>query len=125
MNTYLKLIVMTVVVMYSITSCYNKYSRKDPSRTTKLNDRLYIETYIVSGQGAFGTDMVSQYITDSSSFRKYVGTFDEGPEFHYYRVSADTVYIEKYLATEGKEPKKLLSEKFLTIPDLKKLDNYR
>jgi len=107
-------------------ACNDKYSRKELKTTTKLNDYpLYVETYLVYGSGAFGTDIVSEYLTDSATFRKYIGTFDEGPEYYYYKISKDTVYIEKYRSFEGKEPKKLLEKNFLSISELKKMNNVK
>ena len=117
-------IIITAIVSGLITSCLNKYSKKDHDRTTKLNEQFYIETYTVSAQGAFGTDMVSQYLTDSATFRKYIGTFDDGPEYFHYRFSGDTVYIEKYHSYDGREPEKLLEKKFLIISDLKRKNKF-
>jgi hypothetical protein len=39
---------------------------------------LYLEHYSVFQQGAFGTGLNSEYLTDSLNFRKYLGTYDEG-----------------------------------------------
>lgn len=116
---------LLVIINSLILSCSNKYDRQDHRRTTELAHQLYVETYVVFGSGAFGTDIVSQYLTDSTSFREYVGTFDEGPEYYYYRVSGDTIYIEKYNSSEGKNSKKLLEKKLLLISDLKKTNTIR
>lgn len=113
-------IVILVAIINLIISCSNRHSRKQHKRTTKLTEQLYIETYTVSGSGAFGTDMVSQFLTDSASFREYIGTFDEGPEYYYYQVLGDTVFIEKYKSSEGKTPKELLEKRILIISDFKK-----
>ena len=75
-------IVILAVIISLISSCSNGQSRKQHKRTTKLIEQLYVETYTVSGSGAFGTDMVSQFLTDSTSFREYIGTFEEGPEYY-------------------------------------------
>lgn len=100
--------------------CSNKYSRKEHRRTTALENNLYIETYTIYGSGAFGTDIVNQYLTDSSSFRVYIGSFDEGPEYYYYQVLGDTVHIEKYKSSEGKAPKELLEKSILIISEMNK-----
>jgi len=75
----------SVLIILSIlsVSCQDYYSRKSHKRTTELQKELFVETFTIFGSGAYGTDVVTQYLTDSIEFRKYIGTFDEGNEFYY------------------------------------------
>ena len=117
-------VILTVIISL-IVSCSNKQSKKQHKRTTKLIEQLYVETYTVFGSGAFGTDMVRQFLTDSTLFREYIGTFDEGSEYFHYKVLGDTVYIYKYKSSVGKTPKELLEKKVLIISDLKKTNTLK
>ena len=71
-------------------------------RTTVINDkhnscarRLYIETYCVYGGGALSTDLNAAYLTDSVSFRKYMGVYDEGPEMIIINCKGDSILTQK------------------------------
>lgn len=118
------IILLLVTISISIVMCTNGRNKKHHKDTTKLIEQLYVETYTDFGSGAFGTDIVSDYLTDSISFRKYVGTFDEGPEYYYYNILGDTIYIEKYKSSEDKAPKKLLDKRYLLISDLKRTGTF-
>ncbi|MBS1524152.1 MAG: hypothetical protein JST19_00800 [Bacteroidetes bacterium] len=48
-----------------------------PDRKLDCPCHLYLEYYTVFGQGAWGADLNSEYLTDSLNFRKYLGTYDE------------------------------------------------
>ena len=82
-------------------------------RTQYLVQELLEQTWLAS------------FLTDSTSFREYIGTFDEGPEYYYYQVLGDTVYIEKYKSSDGKTAKELLEKEILIISDLKKTNTIK
>jgi len=112
----------SVLIILSIlsVSCQDYYSRKSHKRTTELQKELFVETFTIFGSGAYGTDVVTQYLTDSIEFRKYIGTFDEGNEFYYYNISGDTVNVEKYKVGMNGKGKTLLKREQLLISSLKK-----
>lgn len=56
---------------------------------------LYAEVYQVFGMGAMGSDLDSQYLTDSINFRVFLGTFDEEDEMIITRCKGDSIQIEK------------------------------
>lgn len=124
MKYYYKLVTYTILGILFI-SCNDNYSRKDHKYTTKLKQGLFVETFTVFGSGAFGTDKVSDYLTDSILFRKYIGSFDEGVENYYYKVSNDTIYVEKYKVGIYVKGKTLLHREQLIISELKKLKNIK
>jgi hypothetical protein len=116
LNIFILLAIMSIILF----SCNDKYSRKSHNRTTEIKKGLFVETFTVFGSGAFGTDLVTQYLTDSISFRKYIGTFDEGVEYYFYKTSGDTIHIEKYKSGQNIEPKKLLWKEQLFFSELQK-----
>jgi hypothetical protein len=54
-------------------SCVNHYSKEHPRSSIEITSNLFYETYFTSGGGVFATDTYSEYLTDSVTFRKYVG----------------------------------------------------
>lgn len=117
----------SVLIVLSIlsVSCQDKYSRKSHNRTTELQKELFVESFTIFGSGAYGTDIVTQYLTDSLKFRKYIGTFDEGNEFYFYKISGDTVNVEKYKVGVNGKGKTLLQQEKLFISALKETNNFK
>jgi hypothetical protein len=65
--------------------------RKEYRATAKVCDKkLFVEIYNVN---SFGVD--AEYLTDSVSFRKYVGKFDEEHERYIYTCNGDSLNIIK------------------------------
>ena len=64
------------------------------------NCKLYLETYMVFGGGAWGGDVDSRYLTDSVTFRKYLGTFDEEDGLIITRCNGDNITVEQLERTE-------------------------
>jgi len=58
--------------------------------TSKISNNLYVEVYQVN---RFGVN--ADYLTDSISFKKYIGDWDEEHETYSYYCEADSVYIMK------------------------------
>jgi hypothetical protein len=54
-------------------SCINHYSKENHTGTKKITDGLFLEVYQTSEGGVFASDTFSKYLTDSVSFRKYIG----------------------------------------------------
>jgi|GEM_PF-3103760 len=68
------------------------------------NCKLYLETYMVFGGGAWGGDVDSRYLTDSVTFRKYLGTFDEEDGLIITRCNGDNITVERLERTELPAP---------------------
>jgi hypothetical protein len=68
------------------------------------NCKLYLETYMVFGGGVWGGDVDSRYLTDSISFRKYLGTFDEEEGMIITRCNGDKITVEQLERTELPAP---------------------
>lgn len=64
--------------------------------TTPISDSLFVETYLIWTGGATNGDYVSLFITDSTTFRKYITTVGD----HYWpdiAVKGDSIIV--YLNT--------------------------
>ena len=98
------------------------YSKDNHSLTIVVGDELYMEIYTVYSGGVFASDVITFYLTDSISFRKYVGTKgydDQGvtPKL----IDNNNVIITRSgprLFGFGKDV--VLEEKTYNIPTLKK-----
>lgn len=92
--------------MFFLSACHDDRSKKNYNFTTAICDnRLFVEEYTVSGGGALGSDIVSNYLTDSTNFRIYIGTYDNGEEHYYYECRKDSIYIERVSDKKSEEPK--------------------
>ncbi|SFM78442.1 hypothetical protein SAMN05428949_0778 [Chitinophaga sp. YR627] len=54
----------------------DRYSKKDFKGSRIVCDHIYMEYYRVFGSGAFGGDLLSAYVTDSTHFKRYLGKYD-------------------------------------------------
>lgn len=80
-----KIVNLTMICCLFI-GCIKKYER-----TIRLCDsRLYLEVFNVNPAG-----VDSEYLTDSTNFRIYIGRFDNEHEFFKYQCRQDSVYILK------------------------------
>jgi hypothetical protein len=76
-------------------SCNNKSEKGDYKRTIPICNDLYIEVYRTFGSGAFGSDLVDDYLTDSTNFRLRIGSYDEYYGSIYYHCEKESITIEK------------------------------
>jgi hypothetical protein len=67
----------------------------DDKRTVSICDNLYIEVYRIFSSGALGSDLVEDYLTDSTNFRLRIGSYDEYYGSIYYHCKMDSITIEK------------------------------
>jgi hypothetical protein len=110
--------IFSIVVL----GCKNE---KDKSRIKAVipicNQYLFVEKYLISGQGAFGGDLMSAYLTDSTNFRKYLFTYDNAHE----SISVDckgegSVLITKLIQDTTTLDFKIESTTIYRVSDLKK-----
>jgi len=105
-----------------IYSC-SKYNKSHHRFTTKIQDVYYLETYNVFSQGAFGTDVYADYLTDSTSFRLFIDTYDTEDEVISFSVNEDTIFLTKYHFTKNRE-KDIVYKKIFPIEELKSLNRF-
>lgn len=101
-----------------LTSCVDDKSRDDFNSSIKICDGLTMESYNIFSQGAFGGDLEGQWLTDSTSFRMFLGTCD----YQYTRISVecngDDITVTK------QDDKKITSSTTYKLTELKRQDNY-
>ena len=78
-----------------VLGCANHKDKGDYKQTIKTCNHTYVEIYRTFGSGAFGSDLVDEYLTDTLNFRVYVGNSDEYYGGFYYHCSNDSLTIEK------------------------------
>lgn len=103
------------IIVLLLTSCINKRDKSHHFVNKKINDTIFVEMYTVFGGGATTDDIMAEYLTDSLTFRKFVGTHN-GKESYYYTIEGDNMYAKKKL--RGNE--KILSEKKYSLTKLRK-----
>lgn len=89
-------------------ACSNiNYSKDEHLRTLNLNDNLFVETYRIYSGGVTGGDVRTVYVTDSTSFRKYLGKKMDYQEviiskMGKYRILVYKINIENYKVLDAK-----------------------
>ena len=113
---YILIIFFTTAFAFS---CRSDRSKAQHDSTTRLcNSGLFVEGYKIFNSGAYGGDRVSDYLTDSTNFRMYIGTYDNADGGYSFICKGDSVYIYK---VEQHSPKnKILDIKTYSISELKK-----
>ena len=108
------------IFILSVISCRDNRSKKDHTSTTQICDKyLFVETFEIYGGNAYDGDIVSQFLTDSTNFRIYVGTFDNAHEGYSYQCSGDSIRISK-LTYDSSGNKNILNINSYNIAELKK-----
>ena len=97
-------------------------------RTDTLSNGIYVEKYFCFCGGVSTTDVFYVYLTDSTSFRKYVGSEDFPSEIVVVKSRNDSivdVYIKKEVGVEDHKYKyKTKQEKSYNINTLKKKNKF-
>ncbi len=86
--------VLPLTLSFNCTN-YDKRNRLCPVETTALcNNTCYLETYnVFSEGGAIGGTVATEYLTDSTNFRKYIGSFDEADGGYSYKCKGDSIIV--------------------------------
>jgi hypothetical protein len=92
-------------------------------KTGNCGCNLYAEYYCVYGNGYMTTDLNAEYLTDSLTFRKFLGVYDEGDEHINIICKGDSIIVEK-TSTESIDLRfsrpRILEKKSYSLKDLKK-----
>ncbi len=104
-------------------SCENvDYSKDDYVSTFKpinglnLKDNLFIERYRIYAGGVLGGDVETVYVTDSLSFRKYLGKQFDDEMIDVVAIRYQSILVYKF----NLHTNKLLNAKIYDIDELKK-----
>jgi hypothetical protein len=83
--------------------CVNYINKQHLLSTVNLHNyqpngckvNLYREDYCIYGMGALGSDLNSVYLTDSATFRVYIGTYDNEDEHIIPKCKDDIIIVKK------------------------------
>jgi hypothetical protein len=96
-------------------------------RTGNCGCNLYAEYFNVYDQGAWGTGLNSEYLTDSVSFRKYLGVYDQGDEHIDILCKGDSIIVTKtsseFISTQWSKPR-VLERKVYSLRELRKKHDF-
>ncbi len=105
-----------LVIACGCNRCSHKYfdtvSLSEYNKTCKC--KLYVEVYHTD----FGL-LKADYLTDSTSFRIYTGTFDDENGYIYYKCRGDSIIVEKIDEDRGTNTQKTVSKKIYSVKELK------
>jgi hypothetical protein len=95
------------------------------SQTIDLSKSLHVEIFKAASQGAFGSDIIEEYLTDSSTFRVFVGRSDEYYDLTYYRlVGDDSILIRRSHKNEDLDSEMMIMrERTYSLEALKNVDS--
>lgn len=115
-------IILSLILLQS--GCKQKDEKGEYDHTTEVCKSLYAEAYRTFGSGAFGGDIIANYLTDSVDFRVFVGTFDNYDKHFSYECSSDTLRIYSLYKSGIDSMSRITKTDFYTISELKQLQNY-
>jgi hypothetical protein len=101
------------------------FSCKDKPKffvASKVCNGLYREKYRVFSGGAWSAEKYEGYLTDSTTFRHYIGSHDEYGSYH-YDCAGDTIIVRKYSHSE--EGKKLTEERNFSLAEFKREHEFK
>lgn len=104
-------------------SCNDKNNKGYFRHTSVICNNVYLEVYVTSQNGAFGGEMLCQYLTDSTTYRVRVGKFDESDEFYSYKCNGDSILIQKSYKSDTSKVYRIIETNNYKIEDLKNLKN--
>jgi len=108
-----------IVAILAIVGYINADKKSNFKYNFKREQNLHIEVF----KGGVLGNLTSEYLTDSTNFRVYVGTFDDERGYYHYNIKGDKVYVEKRehsLATDCLQPRlKLTEQKLFSLKELK------
>lgn len=86
-------LILPIIFLLCFASCNN--SQFKYRQTAQVCDKTYVEVFSIYGNGAFGGDMLTEYLTDSVKYRIHVGNFDESDQYYRYHCDKSKIYVEK------------------------------
>lgn len=117
---------LLILTYFPISSCRDNRSKERLDAVFEIcNRKLFVEKYIVAGGGAYGGDMTSAYLTDSTNFRKYVLTYDNAKEGLAFECHNDDITVSRKLlntATNKFEIVETFGYNILKLKDGKKFE---
>ena len=102
-------------------SCINKRDRSHHFVNTSICDgQLFREKFRVCQGGVYAGDTYADYVTDSASFRTFIGIHNDAGGY-IYRCASGLLSVEKFETSLSPEPK-IISLKVLRIDSLREVN---
>lgn len=95
-------------------------SRKNHKNTLRICNRLYYETFSIFGQGAWGGDRDAGWLTDSTTFRIFLGVFDNAEGGISVQCENDSILVTQ--RPDGLDVNKNIKSPVTKIYHLKELE---
>ena len=89
------LFILTSIILISCNPA-RKYAKDTPVGSKKIKEGLYRETYCTHGGGVYASNVYSCYLTDSISFRKYLGTEDDYELIYISPLNDSIIFVRKF-----------------------------
>ena len=116
--------VSIILAIAIICSCSHSPKKRYPKTTLKICNKLYVQLYRDVATGAYGGDIISDYLTDSLNFRIYIGYYNDNEGYYRYECSGDSILVEKVKTFEDSKP--IVTERRgYSITELKKSKNFK
>jgi len=112
-----------LIILSTFFCCKHKNNKGEYRHTTEIGKGLYLEVYRTFGSGAYGGDMISNYLTDTLNFRVFIGEFDNSIEHFSCKNNEDTVEIYNMETSDGGGSFHTISKKIYDLRKLKALQN--
>jgi len=93
-----------MVISFGITvltlGCVDKKNKQKLFAKKSICNQLWREKFRVFSGGAYSAELYSDYVTDSTNFRIYIGSHDENSSFD-YQCNGDSVIVRKFAHNEN------------------------
>jgi hypothetical protein len=113
-----------IILLIALFGCLRSRSKKDLISIVKKADNLYIEDY---RSGLIG-NLTAQYLTDSTNFRVYLGSYDDENGYIYCKINGDNIYVEQREHGKGLSPQwdtmKVSARAIYSLKSLKRLRRF-
>lgn len=78
-----KVIILSSILLLFLSACTDKKSKDNYIRSFRLCNNFIVEKYNVYSGGVYGGGIYSNYLTDSTNFEIFIGTYDDNCYYDY------------------------------------------
>ncbi len=118
-----RMLIFLLIVGFMLLSCTSKYSKQHYFGTGKISSGLYKEVFCINTGGVMASGSYSYYLTDSVSFRKYLGTsYSDEEIIHCEMFDSGRIMVFR-VSFRGNE-KDTISKEFYQLSELKSEGKY-
>jgi hypothetical protein len=112
-------VIIMLILLYGIKSCHHYvfFGKKELLRAKLIGSNIFEEKFKSFGGGVLMSSTYTYYVTDSTSFRKYLGHCDD-KEFFRCHIKGDTIVVVK-TSWRNSNYEKPIGTTYFSIKDLK------